>query len=114
MKRLLAIFLIGISCLLSACSDESVTHYNLGNAYYEQGKLNEAIAEYKKAIEIDPDFADAYYNLGNVYDEREELEQAIVHYKEFIRLARTNLALQSHLPKVERRIQQIEMESRGR
>jgi tetratricopeptide (TPR) repeat protein len=39
-------------------------YYNLAIALYRQGKLEEAIQNYKKVIEINPNYADAYYNLG--------------------------------------------------
>lgn len=35
----------------------------LGNVLYSQGKLVEAIAQYKKAVEIRPDYAEAHFSL---------------------------------------------------
>lgn len=49
MKQLLAIFLIGVSYFLFACGDEAEKHHSLGYTYQQQGKLDTAIAEYKKA-----------------------------------------------------------------
>jgi len=40
----------------------SIAYYNRGNAWSNKGKYNRAIADYTKAIEIDPEYADAYYN----------------------------------------------------
>lgn len=40
----------------------SIAYYNRGNAWKSKGKYNKAIADYTKAIEIDPNFADSYYN----------------------------------------------------
>src|SRR5262249_53504121 len=37
---------------------------NLGVVLNDQGKLEEAIAAYRQAIRIKPDFAEAYSNLG--------------------------------------------------
>ncbi|MCH8054812.1 MAG: tetratricopeptide repeat protein, partial [Deltaproteobacteria bacterium] len=60
MKHLLAIFLIGVSCFLFGCEQyEAAKHYNRGLAYDRQGKLDEAVVEYKKAIAINPDYAEA-------------------------------------------------------
>ncbi|MDP2941545.1 MAG: tetratricopeptide repeat protein [Candidatus Omnitrophota bacterium] len=42
-------------------------HNNMGDVYYQEGDIDSAIREFKKAIEIRPDFADAYFNLGNIY-----------------------------------------------
>ena len=40
------------------------THYNLAVAYTQAEDYQNAIASYKKAIEINPDFADSYYSLA--------------------------------------------------
>ena len=37
---------------------------NLGMAFQEQQRLNEAVASYQQAIQLKPDYADAYNNLG--------------------------------------------------
>ncbi len=57
---------------------------NLGNTFKKQAKNLEAIASYRKAIEINPDFADAYFNLGNVLKEEGEVEEAIASYRKVI------------------------------
>jgi len=43
--------------------------YNAGNALYRQGKLQEAVEYYKKAIELDPEDKDAKHNLEFVLEE---------------------------------------------
>ena len=39
-------------------------HYDLGTTYDAQGNHTQAVAEYKTAIAIDPNFVGALYNLG--------------------------------------------------
>jgi Ca-activated chloride channel family protein len=43
--------------------------YNLGNTAYRQGRLEEAVELYKKALELDPEDGDAKFNLEFVRDE---------------------------------------------
>lgn len=43
----------------------AMSHYNLGCAMQEQGKLDEAIINYRNAIAEDASFCDAHYNLAN-------------------------------------------------
>ncbi|MGH9862100.1 MAG: tetratricopeptide repeat protein [Candidatus Acidiferrales bacterium] len=52
-------------------------HTFLGWTYHFQGKLDEAIAECKKAIEIDPDFGNPYNDIGAYLIEKGEFDEAI-------------------------------------
>jgi len=39
-------------------------YYNRGVAYHKKGLFDEAIADYTRAIEINPEDAEAYHNRG--------------------------------------------------
>src|SRR5213594_3602637 len=52
-------------------------HTFLGWTYHFQGKLDEAIAECKKAIAIDPDFGNPYNDIGAYLIEKNRHEEAI-------------------------------------
>ncbi|MBT6143571.1 tetratricopeptide repeat protein [bacterium] len=54
---------------------------NLGAALNEQGKLNEAIAEYRKAISVQPNHGRAYYNLVEALIKHGKLDEAIDYYE---------------------------------
>jgi len=53
---------------------------------YSQGKLDEAEAEFRKAIEINPTRANFHNNLGKLLADRGKLEEAKAEYEEAIRL----------------------------
>ena len=59
----------------------SIAHGSLGRAYQDQGRLQEAIRNYKKAIEIYPGNYKAYHNLGVVYAGQGALKEAVANYK---------------------------------
>ena len=59
-------------------------HCAMGLAYRDQGRLEEAIAEFEQAIALDPKLADAHINLGNVYKNQERQEDAIAEYKRVV------------------------------
>jgi len=75
----------------------SAGYNNLSNAYYKQGKVDEAINAARKAIELEPDLGVAYYNLGNLYAGQGQFDVAKKYFEEAIRLypnyaeARANL-----------------------
>lgn len=52
------------------------THYELGIAYKDSKMYTEAVAEFQKAVALDPDFIAAHTSLGEVYLEMERLDDA--------------------------------------
>ena len=67
-NRLLVItIIVNMSYFVSACGSRQKAHFNRGLAYYNRGQLEQSTAEYQKAIQINPNFAQARNNLGNVY-----------------------------------------------
>ncbi len=61
-------------------------HNNLGDLYGRRGEHQKAIAEYKKAIEINQGYADAFHNLANTYQQMGQNEQAIENYHKALEL----------------------------
>jgi len=49
--------------------------YSLGNTAYRQGRLEEAVEHYRKALELDPDDEDSKFNLEFVQQELERRQQ---------------------------------------
>jgi tetratricopeptide (TPR) repeat protein len=58
---------VGLITFTGQNPDYSDGFYLLGNAYFADGKNNDAISAYQKCLEISPRFAKARYNLGYVY-----------------------------------------------
>jgi tetratricopeptide (TPR) repeat protein len=65
---------------------DAVDHYNKGVAFGDEGKLAKAIAEYRSAILIDPDFPEAHYNLGIALAARGKRREAIAEFRKVIHL----------------------------
>lgn len=61
-------------------------HSALAGSYAVQDEFDKAIAEYEKAIDIDPDFAPTYNNLGYIHIVKCNYEQAEEAFKNYIRL----------------------------
>jgi tetratricopeptide (TPR) repeat protein len=61
-------------------------HFTLGNTLLEFGQLEKAISCYRRAIQLQPNYADAYHNLGEILSVRGEWEDAIAVYQQAIEL----------------------------
>lgn len=59
-------------------------YYGLGLFYYEEGRLDEAVSEFKHTIALSPHYAAAHYNLGNTYVRKGLLDEAIFELKRAI------------------------------
>jgi tetratricopeptide (TPR) repeat protein len=48
--------------------------------YFNARDWREAERNYRKALEVDPEYALAHFNLGNLFDERGNRNEALSHY----------------------------------
>ncbi len=64
----------------------AVQYYNMGVTYINSGKNQEAIDALLKAVEADPNHADAHYQLGLTYLGVNNVEQAVAHLKKYLEL----------------------------
>ena len=72
---------------VKAYPDDARAHSNLGMAYGEQGRLDEALDLFRKAIDLDPGYGRAHYGLATVFYRRDQLNLAIGAYEQACRLA---------------------------
>ena len=65
---------------------KSRPHINLGNAFLQDGRAFEALEQYKRALEIQPELAETHYNAGIVLHALGDYLQAIEFYEQAIEL----------------------------
>ena len=61
-------------------------YHTLGNSLQERGRFDEAVAAYKKAIELNPNFSWSYHSLGDLLLKLEKWEEAVAAYKKAVEL----------------------------
>ncbi len=60
--------------------------FGKGLGAYGKGNLDDAIAAFKEALQLDPAYADAYFALANAYNKLGRLDDAIAAIKKAIDL----------------------------
>ena len=63
----------------------SITLYNvIGAANQNLDQLEDAIEAFKKALSINPNYAEGHYNMGTTLKKQGELEEAVEAYNKAI------------------------------
>ena len=79
------------------------SHYNLGLIYSVKGEPEMAIAEFERALELNPserlENAETYMNLGILHDELGDNERAVFEFKRAIALLPDYVKARAHLGK---------------
>lgn len=76
------------------CQDSTAKlqeHLSRGETYFEEEKFAEAIIEYKSALQIDPNQAEAHWGLARAYLGERKLREAFWELQETVRLDPANL-----------------------
>jgi tetratricopeptide (TPR) repeat protein len=63
------------------------SEYSRGMELFAEGKLDEAVAAYQRALAEDPEYADALHALAMTYAHQEKLDEAIETAKQLIAAA---------------------------
>ncbi|MGA2282040.1 MAG: tetratricopeptide repeat protein, partial [Verrucomicrobiota bacterium] len=71
---------------LAMTKDNYLAHLNLGTVFQNEGRLNEALAEYREAARLSPGYFRVHSNLGSVLDDLGRPEEALAEYHLALRL----------------------------
>jgi Flp pilus assembly protein TadD len=67
-------------------SGSAESHLRLGVALGQQSQFDEALAQFRKALELKPDYAEAHYNMGFALQKKGSWKDAMAHYETAIQL----------------------------
>lgn len=93
MKKLLIILCLLANTGFALCAEPVMTYepkteakleYNQGIDFYKIGQYDRAMASFRQAINIDPNYIDAYYNLGSILEYLKQDEAALAVFKQII------------------------------
>ena len=88
MKKLLLIFFAVLMFVLPVSaeqiSNDAKLEYNQGIDFYKNGEYDKAMAAFRRAINLSPDYIDAYYNLGTILEYLNQYDYALEMFKQII------------------------------
>lgn len=77
----------GLEVAMQGTEEEANLHHLLGTVLQGQERLDEAVAEFRAAIEIEPNMSDALFSLGWTYALSENREEARRFLQKFLDVA---------------------------
>ncbi|MGB3514239.1 MAG: glycosyltransferase 61 family protein [Microcoleaceae cyanobacterium] len=83
--------------ILEVNHTEAKTYYNLGNTIAYQGREEEAIECWEKAVELQPDFLAAYQSLASLFQRLREFQKAISYYLKMLEIQPNSLEVYENL-----------------
>jgi len=86
-----------VDAKLEAVTTKARVFYESGLKFFNAGQLAEAAAEFKKAIEVFPNFYQAYVELGKAYLKLANFDDAILSLQTALKLEPNNFATRLHL-----------------
>jgi tetratricopeptide (TPR) repeat protein len=101
----IAAALVAHSPAMRADTMRAITETNYGAAFHEQGRLEEAVSHYRRAVAIRPDYAPAHNNLGQALRAQGRVDEAIAEF-------RHALVVQPNVPEVHYNLATILVEQR--
>lgn len=78
------------SNVIAQYPDVALAYANRASFHKSEGRLDEALADYERAIEIDPESSDAWYNRGVFFEDRGDTAKALADYDRAIELDPTS------------------------
>ncbi|CAG9462684.1 unnamed protein product [Pedinophyceae sp. YPF-701] len=82
-------------------------HNTLGYCYFSSERAEDAVEEYRKAVELQPGYVTAWNNLGDAYEVLREWESALECYKEVLALDPENAVAKARADKMESRVARV-------
>src|SRR5262249_5045719 len=72
--------------LLHGDAANPLRHDAVASLYFEDGQVDEAIAQYRQSLALNPSSAATHYNIGIAYSARGRRDDALAHFEQAVRL----------------------------
>lgn len=85
---------------ISKNPDSWMAHNNIAISLLRKGRVEEAVAHYNKALELNPGYGEAHYNLANSLLWLGRVDEAIAHYEKALEINPNNVPAHYNLASV--------------
>jgi len=99
-RRITVTFALVVALLSASCGDSAIKYYNLGVEAAQRDDIDEAIAMWRKSLEIMPNDPDTRYNLGMALLEKKEYVEARIQFEKAAAIRADDYELQYALGRV--------------
>ncbi len=82
---------------LACTTSNDVAHYGLGTAFMRKGNVSAAITQYRMALQIKPNYAEAHNNIGTALLQEGQAAEALSHYQEALQIEPANAKVRNNL-----------------
>jgi len=83
--------------MIDVTENNAIAHNGFGFALLEQGKPEDALVHYRKAIQIEPDYSDGHCNLGYLLMKQGKIQDAVKHFRRALELRKSNKKARDNL-----------------
>jgi Flp pilus assembly protein TadD len=88
---------LGLTVAAQAASREAIKHHNFGGELVKQGRLDEALGQFTRALELDPRYTHAQLSLAYTLDRLGRVGEAVPAYRKAIELDPGNVTAMNNL-----------------
>ncbi len=97
---------------ISLDSKQPVYYYNLAVIYYRLELNQAALANLNKALDLDPNFAEAWYNKALTLHRLKEIDSSLYAYEKYKKLAAKQYAPKSYVKQEQKTVKKIEKKAK--
>ena len=95
--------------LIEMDQNDAVLHYGLGVEYLRQETIPAAVEEFRRTLELKPDYSAAYRDLGRALEKLDQNREAVEAYRRGVGVAKQNGDLQT-IKEIEVFLKRMEVE----
>ena len=101
------IWIMAIKKAIKLCKYSPEAYYNMGLTKCKMGQFEDAIEDYTKSIELNPNFGMAYYQRGKAYIETDSLQFAKSDFQKALEIYPANKEIKNDFKNLKEKLNKM-------